>query len=57
MPGITSDRMDRVSVVILQFDQASITPVGVLVGFMFAFAGSQNFLLAGMSEGAMRWGR
>jgi uncharacterized membrane protein HdeD (DUF308 family) len=44
-----------ISVVILQFDQASITTVGVLVGFMFAFAGSQNFLLASMSDGATRW--
>jgi uncharacterized membrane protein HdeD (DUF308 family) len=41
--------------VILQFDQASITTVGVLIGFMFAFAGTQSFLLAGMSDGAMRW--
>ena len=44
-----------ISVVILQFDQASITTVGVLVGFMFAFAGSQSFVLAGMSDGATRW--
>ena len=41
-----------ISVVILQFDQASITTVGVLVGFMFAFAGAQNFLLAAASDGA-----
>ena len=41
--------------VILQFDQASITTVGVLVGLMFAFAGLQNIALASVSEGAMRW--
>jgi uncharacterized membrane protein HdeD (DUF308 family) len=43
-----------ISVVILQFDQASITTVGILVGFMFAFAGAQSFLLAGLSDGATR---
>jgi uncharacterized membrane protein HdeD (DUF308 family) len=43
-----------ISAVILQFDQASITTVGILVGFMFAFAGGQSFLLAGMSDGATR---
>jgi uncharacterized membrane protein HdeD (DUF308 family) len=43
-----------ISVVILQFDQASITTVGVLVGFMFLFAGAQSFLLAGISDGATR---
>jgi uncharacterized membrane protein HdeD (DUF308 family) len=43
-----------ISAVILQFDQASITTVGILVGFMFAFAGGQALLLAGMSDGAMR---
>jgi uncharacterized membrane protein HdeD (DUF308 family) len=43
-----------ISAVILQFDQASITTVGILVGFMFAFAGAQSFLLAGLSDGATR---
>ena len=44
-----------ISLVILQFDQASITTVGILVGFMFGFAGVQSFVLAGASDGAMRW--
>jgi uncharacterized membrane protein HdeD (DUF308 family) len=44
-----------ISAVILQFDQASITTVGVLVGFMFAFAGLETIALASMSDGAMRW--
>ncbi len=38
------------SVVILQFDQASITTVGVIVGIMFLGAAVQNFALAGMAE-------
>jgi uncharacterized membrane protein HdeD (DUF308 family) len=35
-----------VALVILQFDQASITTVGVLVGFMFALTALENFALA-----------
>ena len=38
------------SVVILQFDQASITTVGVIVGALFLGAAMQNFMLAGMAE-------
>jgi uncharacterized membrane protein HdeD (DUF308 family) len=45
-----------ISVILLQFDQASITTVGVLVGFMFAFAGVQNIALATVSDGWMRFG-
>ena len=44
-----------ISAVILQFDQASITTVGVLVGFMFAFASLETIALASVSEGATRW--
>jgi uncharacterized membrane protein HdeD (DUF308 family) len=53
-----------VSLVILQFNHASITTVGVLVGLMFAFAGAQNLALASMPRefldaagvsGAWRW--
>jgi uncharacterized membrane protein HdeD (DUF308 family) len=44
-----------VAAVILQFDQASITTVGVLVGLLFAFAGLETIALASVSEGAMRW--
>jgi uncharacterized membrane protein HdeD (DUF308 family) len=35
-----------VSLVILQFDDASVTTVGVLVGFMFLLVGGQNVALA-----------
>src|SRR5512133_1468524 len=35
-----------ISLVILQFNDASITTVGVLVGLMFTFAGVQNLALA-----------
>jgi uncharacterized membrane protein HdeD (DUF308 family) len=35
-----------ISLVILQFDDASVTTVGVLVGLMFLFAGMQNVALA-----------
>jgi uncharacterized membrane protein HdeD (DUF308 family) len=38
------------SVVILQFDQASITTVGVIVGALFLGASLQNFMLVGMAE-------
>ena len=44
-----------ISAVILQFDQASITTVGVLVGFMFVFAGLETIALASVSGGATRW--
>jgi uncharacterized membrane protein HdeD (DUF308 family) len=45
-----------ISLVILQFDSASITTVGVLVGLMFLLAATQNLALATATEGAMRWG-
>ena len=44
-----------VSIVILQFDEASITTVGVIIGFMFAGAALQNFALAGLASGGIRW--
>ena len=44
-----------ISAVILQFDQASIATVGVLVGLMFALASLETLALASVSEGAMRW--
>jgi uncharacterized membrane protein HdeD (DUF308 family) len=40
---------------ILQFDQASITTVGVLIGAMFLASGAQQLVLAGLVEGSMRW--
>jgi uncharacterized membrane protein HdeD (DUF308 family) len=39
---------------ILQFDQASVTTVGVIVGLMFVFAGVQQIVLATVAESA-RW--
>ena len=42
------------SLVILQFDQASITTVGVIVGLMFLFAGALNVMLA-LSGVEYRW--
>ena len=38
------------SVVILQFDQASITTVGIIIGALFLAAAIQNFMLAGMAQ-------
>ena len=42
------------SLVILQFNNASVTTVGILVGIMFATAGIQNFALATLDV-PMRW--
>lgn len=45
-----------ISLVILQFDSASVTTVGVLIGVMFALAATENFALLYMPEtGSMRW--
>jgi uncharacterized membrane protein HdeD (DUF308 family) len=43
-----------VALVVLQFDQASIKTVGVLIGIMFLVAGGQNFAIAGL-VGRLRW--
>jgi hypothetical protein len=43
-----------ISLVILQFDDASVTTVGVLIGFMFLLAGIHNVTLA-MLTGGLRW--
>jgi uncharacterized membrane protein HdeD (DUF308 family) len=43
-----------IALVILQFDAASVTTVGVLVGAMFVFAAVQNFALVSV-PGAVRW--
>jgi uncharacterized membrane protein HdeD (DUF308 family) len=43
-----------VSVVILQFDQASINTVGVLIGLMFLAASLQQFTLAGLAD-RLKW--
>jgi uncharacterized membrane protein HdeD (DUF308 family) len=45
-----------VSLVILQFDSASVTTVGILVGLMFMFASVESFALLYMPEtGDTRW--
>ena len=43
-----------VSLVVLQFDQASVTTVGILVGLMFLGAGIENIALATLDV-PMRW--
>jgi uncharacterized membrane protein HdeD (DUF308 family) len=42
------------SFVVLQFDQASVTTIGILVGCMFVFAGVQQFILMTVAD-SMRW--
>jgi uncharacterized membrane protein HdeD (DUF308 family) len=42
------------SLVILQFDGASIATVGVIVGIMFAVASAQQFVLAAVAD-RLRW--
>jgi uncharacterized membrane protein HdeD (DUF308 family) len=42
------------SLVILQFDQASVTTIGVIVGIMFVSAGIQQLTLAAIAD-SMRW--
>lgn len=44
-----------VAITVLQFDQASITTVGVIVGLMFLFSAVQQFTLAALTDGAARW--
>jgi hypothetical protein len=43
-----------IALVILQFDQASITTVGVLIGIMFLVSGMQNLAIAGLVA-RFRW--
>jgi uncharacterized membrane protein HdeD (DUF308 family) len=43
-----------VSLIILQFDQASITTVSAIVGVLFLFAAAENFALAGVRSDR-RW--
>jgi uncharacterized membrane protein HdeD (DUF308 family) len=44
-----------VGLVILQFDQASITTVGVLVGIMFFLTAVQIFAISSLITGGLRW--
>ena len=43
-----------VALVILQFDDASITTTGVIIGLMFLFAGLQNLILAFLAD-TLKW--
>lgn len=43
------------SLVVLQFDKASITTVGVIIGLMFLFAATQQFVSAALTDGWVRW--
>jgi uncharacterized membrane protein HdeD (DUF308 family) len=43
------------ALVVLQFDSASITTVGVLIGVMFLFAATQQFVAAALVDGWARW--
>jgi uncharacterized membrane protein HdeD (DUF308 family) len=43
------------SLVILQFDQASITTVGVLIGILFLVAAAQQFAIGAITESGWRW--
>lgn len=42
------------SLVILQFDTASIATVGVLIGCLFLLTGVEQFVFAGLASGGMR---
>jgi uncharacterized membrane protein HdeD (DUF308 family) len=44
-----------VALVVLQFDEASVTTVGVLVGIMFLVSGVQQFFMGSMARGSMQW--
>jgi uncharacterized membrane protein HdeD (DUF308 family) len=44
-----------VALVILQFDQASITTVGVLIGIMLVLSGVQNFALGALTGSGVKW--
>jgi uncharacterized membrane protein HdeD (DUF308 family) len=44
-----------VALTVLQFDQASVKTVGVIVGLMFLFSAVQQFIVAGLADGAARW--
>jgi uncharacterized membrane protein HdeD (DUF308 family) len=43
------------ALVILQFDQASVTTVGIIVGLMFLVAGCQQLLAGMVAERGVRW--
>ena len=42
------------ALVVLQFDEASVKTVGIIVGLMFCFAGVQTLILASITD-SLRW--
>src|SRR5204862_2596559 len=42
------------AMVVLQFDQASVTTVSIIIGLMFAYSAVQQFVLAAVAE-SMKW--
>ena len=44
-----------VALIVLQFDQASINTVGIVIGIMFLAASTQNFVFGVFASGASRW--
>jgi uncharacterized membrane protein HdeD (DUF308 family) len=44
-----------IALTILQFDQASVTTVGVLIGIMFLLSGFQQLTLGTLTPGFLRW--
>jgi uncharacterized membrane protein HdeD (DUF308 family) len=43
------------ALVVLQFDQASVKTVGLIIGLLFLFAGVQQFTAAALTDGGARW--
>jgi len=44
-----------VSLVILQFDESSISTIGILIGILFVLTGLEQFVFAGLSSGGLRF--
>jgi uncharacterized membrane protein HdeD (DUF308 family) len=42
------------ALVVLQFDQASVTTIGIIAGLMFMFAGAQQLMRAAVAD-SWRW--
>jgi uncharacterized membrane protein HdeD (DUF308 family) len=43
------------ALVILQFEQASITTVGVLIGILFLFTSAEQFVIGALTQSGWRW--
>jgi uncharacterized membrane protein HdeD (DUF308 family) len=52
---ITGTAWIIIALVVLQFDRASVTTVGILTGLMFLFASAQEFIRFSLVEGGWRW--